>query len=654
MAENINGFDLNVTVFIINKELPSNQDANVTDYDLWEAINVALGTEDRVRCIQRDGEIWRVELESVEDCKKLKEEGIKVEEPFPKGVKIRTTENVEKVLICGLPYSFEKDEINVMLNHLGVSLLTEVNTEAICVPDTENNSLVPNGNRYVLISPLNEDKCLPRNATCAGFMCRLYHAGQETRTSEVKCYDKVCRVCLEPDHDPTSPNCWYNTNQSKDVITFSKAGNKNTKTFPRSIIQRTRFKEKIVILNEDTNPLSMSFRCQFIFEGNQYNSVIEAYQTKRSGGIQSNSSLETSLGFEVNSLEIKGWTEQKERVIKDILLAKVNGAEEMLEKLKSIITTTAVFAEATGDYYWGTGLSREETEQTHPSQWPGKNRLGRIVKETVSEMINIPKITFYTLNANGLRDSKKRNHLFTWLERQKFDIILLQETHFDDDIIRSLTGNYTFYHCKAVEKNPKTQNKKKRKRKVFVAGVSVLVRKSLPNMNSTQQILQENDGRTLVLQLTYEDKTFVLVNVYAKSGNHCVEERKKHFKSIFDFIKNNYTDEDSNRTIILGGDFNCKLDSQYSEASQRLLKASLSELELFDSWKHFRKYVSGFTCTAGTNPSRIDYIFLHKNLNSSILDMNLRSPPSLHEKKHFSDHKGIYLKIEIRDLMHFL
>ena len=41
MAENINGFDLNVTLFIINKELPSNQDANVTDYDLWEAINVA-------------------------------------------------------------------------------------------------------------------------------------------------------------------------------------------------------------------------------------------------------------------------------------------------------------------------------------------------------------------------------------------------------------------------------------------------------------------------------------------------------------------------------------------------------------------------------------------------------------------------------------
>ena len=371
---------------------------------------------------------------------------------------------------------------------------------------------------------------------------------------------------------------------------------------------------------------------------------MEAYQTKRSGGIQSNNSVETSHGFEVNSLEIKGWTEQKEKVMKDILLAKVNRAEEMLEKLKSIISTTAIFAEATDDYYWGTGLSREETEQTHPSQWPGENRLGRIVKEIATEKINIPKITFYTLNANGLRGPERRNHLFTWLESKKFDIILLQETGFDDNIIRNLTGNYTFYHCKAAEQQ--------KKRKVFVAGISVLVRNTFPNiLNSTQQIFPANDGRALVLHLTYGDKRFVLVNAYAKSGNNFVEERKNLFERIFDFIKNKYKGEGSN--IILGGDFNCKLDSQYSDQSKELLKASLSELELFDSWKHFRKCDTGFTCTKGTNPSRIDYIFLHNNLKSSIVDINLCNPPSLSGTGSFSDHNGIYLEIEIRDQMCF-
>ena len=48
------------TVFIRNKDLPSNLDADVTDYDLCEAINDALGKEDEVRCIQREGEIKRL------------------------------------------------------------------------------------------------------------------------------------------------------------------------------------------------------------------------------------------------------------------------------------------------------------------------------------------------------------------------------------------------------------------------------------------------------------------------------------------------------------------------------------------------------------------------------------------------------------------
>ena len=45
------------TVFIRNKDLPSNLDGEVTAYDLCEAINDALEEEDGVRCIQRDGEI---------------------------------------------------------------------------------------------------------------------------------------------------------------------------------------------------------------------------------------------------------------------------------------------------------------------------------------------------------------------------------------------------------------------------------------------------------------------------------------------------------------------------------------------------------------------------------------------------------------------
>ena len=39
------------TVFIRNKDLPSNRDANVNDYDLFEAINDTLDTKNGVLCI---------------------------------------------------------------------------------------------------------------------------------------------------------------------------------------------------------------------------------------------------------------------------------------------------------------------------------------------------------------------------------------------------------------------------------------------------------------------------------------------------------------------------------------------------------------------------------------------------------------------------
>ena len=34
-----------------------------------------------------------------------------------------------------------------------------------------------------------------------------------------------------------------------------------------------------------------------------------------------------------------------------------------------------------------------------------------------------------SLNVNGLRDNNKRNCIFLWLSRHKYDLVCLQETH---------------------------------------------------------------------------------------------------------------------------------------------------------------------------------------------------------------------------------
>ena len=39
----------------------------------------------------------------------------------------------------------------------------------------------------------------------------------------------------------------------------------------------------------------------------------------------------------------------------------------------------------------------------------------------------------FSLNVNGLRSASKRRSLFTLLQRDRWDVVLLQETHHADD-----------------------------------------------------------------------------------------------------------------------------------------------------------------------------------------------------------------------------
>ena len=47
-------------------------------------------------------------------------------------------------------------------------------------------------------------------------------------------------------------------------------------------------------------------------------------------------------------------------------------------------------------------------------------------------------IKIISLNARGLRETKKRSNLFFWLKEKKIDICLLQETYWTTDIRNKL------------------------------------------------------------------------------------------------------------------------------------------------------------------------------------------------------------------------
>ena len=106
-------------------------------------------------------------------------------------------------------------------------------------------------------------------------------------------------------------------------------------------------------------------------------------KTVRSGNIQAAEkvrSAKTALDAKRIGATVRDpqdWVTEKLEVMEEIVSSKAEQVPEFRSKLESV-GSNAVFAEATLDAHWGTGLDVNATLHTDPSKWPGKNELGKI------------------------------------------------------------------------------------------------------------------------------------------------------------------------------------------------------------------------------------------------------------------------------------
>ncbi len=49
--------------------------------------------------------------------------------------------------------------------------------------------------------------------------------------------------------------------------------------------------------------------------------------------------------------------------------------------MEALLGGGLIIVEATGDKFWGSGLTLEQTRQCLPEFWPGENRMGKILIE---------------------------------------------------------------------------------------------------------------------------------------------------------------------------------------------------------------------------------------------------------------------------------
>lgn len=173
-----------------------------------------------------------------------------------------------------------------------------------------------------------------------------------------------------------------------------------------------------------------------------------------------------------------------------------------------------------------------------------------------------------SINTQGLRSDDRRQTAFNFFKRHRHDIIFVQETHWTDEkksaIEQDWDGDIIFNHG--------TQN---------ACGVAILINARLDYQ--LQHLKRNSHGRVLAIELTIDDTTINLVNIYAPPTHL---ERRSFFQQLETFL----SDQNEN---ILGGDFNCIADPKIDKlggnpdarqsANKQLLNI-MSRFTLYDIW----------------------------------------------------------------------
>ena len=212
-------------------------------------------------------------------------------------------------------------------------------------------------------------------------------------------------------------------------------------------------------------------------------------------------------------------------------------------------------------------------------------------------MNNTLKIATY--NVRGLKDGDKRRKIFNYFRIKKYDIICLQETHFEQKDTKKLNTEWNGkkYHSFGTNQS---------------RGVSILFGEYFSTDSEPITLENGRSGRVYIIKFQYNEKSYCVANIYAP--NHG-EERKKFFKECDNKIKGSTEKDD---ILLVGGDFNCVLNislertnrTRHIDIGQNEFKTLIKNNLLEDNWRRRNPEKTEFTWDGGetrANKSRIDF-----------------------------------------------
>ncbi|MCG7875526.1 MAG: reverse transcriptase domain-containing protein [Candidatus Thiodiazotropha endolucinida] len=238
-------------------------------------------------------------------------------------------------------------------------------------------------------------------------------------------------------------------------------------------------------------------------------------------------------------------------------------------------------------------------------------------------------ISICSYNVRGLGNKIKREQIFAWLKKNKFDICLLQETHSGMEthvLWQQEWGSDAYFSGQSTARE----------------GIGILLK---PNISC--KILKHTEivsGRLQALELILNDKELTFINVYGPNDDDSM---------FFEHLEN-YLIENDDKTFTIGGDFNTVLDENLDKKNGRInthrlcrkkIQNIISKFDLIDIWREKHPELKQYTWHSSQKPpvfSRLDYFLISENLRNSTTSIK-------HCISFKSDHSIVVMGIDFKN-----
>jgi len=256
----------------------------------------------------------------------------------------------EKIMIKDIPLDMENEVIRQSLESLNVVFVSAIKYSLIRGSDGSLTQF-KDGDRFAYIEPRDP---IPRVVKIDGHDATIYHHGK---------YNLTCRSCGVIGHKSGDEVCQAKP-KNENMCVFRSYKNPLSNHFATPI--------KVFDEKDDFKSAEHAILWRMSVDLDMHELAQEIREAPHAGAAK-------ALSKQIDDEVRYEWERVNEMTFRVILYEKFRQCAAFRECI--VNNKDKIFAEATSDKRWGTGLGPAITARTDPTYWPGNNLLGAILTD---------------------------------------------------------------------------------------------------------------------------------------------------------------------------------------------------------------------------------------------------------------------------------